>query len=107
MAGTTIFRLMEGYGGGIEIPFLGASVGTIVSWKLRRRAEAGPEAELFDLTAVLSYLSTPLWDDPDYDKVVMIRWRNGKSIRIESTGGRVVATPTSLYMEAVRPCLEP
>lgn len=87
----------------VEIPFLGAKVGEFTNWTLTRRGESGPDAGLYDLRAVFSFLSEALWDDPDYPKRIVINLNPYKQYRLtQAEGFATVRSGMSLLMEGVR-----
>ena len=86
----------------IDIPFLGAKVGEIQNWTLQRRGDEGPDAGLYDLHAVLSFMSNALWDDDEYTKRVVVNISPLKQYRLEQVPGmRTVLTGRSLLIEGV------
>ena len=88
--------------GVVEIPFLGGKVGEFSSWVLQRRGDNGPDAGLYDLRAVFSFLVRPLWDDDEYAKQILINLSPFKQFRLEQVSGmRTVLADKSLLMEGV------
>jgi len=88
--------------GTIDIPFLGAQVGAMQSWTLQRRGDEGPEAGLYDLHAVLSFMSNTLWDDDEYTKRIVVNISPFRQYRLEQVPGmRTVLTGRSLLIEGV------
>lgn len=88
--------------GTVEIPFLGAKVGELTSWTLQRRGDQGPDASLYDLHAVFSFLSDALWEDPDYEKVFVLNLNPHKRYKLaQAEGFRTVREGRSLIMEGV------
>lgn len=86
----------------VEIPFLGAKVGEFTSWTLQRRGDEGPEAGLYDLHAVFSFVSEALWNDDDYEKQILLNLSPSKQFRVQHDSGmRTVLTERSLIMEGV------
>ena len=86
----------------IDIPFLGAKVGELNQWTLQRRGDTGPDAGLYDLHAVLSFVSTALWEDADYEKRVVVSLNPSKQYRLEQAPGmRTVLEGRSLLIEGV------
>ena len=106
-----VFRRIDGTHGFIEIPMLGTRIGEIGPWTLTRRGEAhlnpqDPEAAEFDLTATLTLVpNEALWNDPDYEKRVVISMRRGKRTwtvqPVEGPGQRTALNGRSLIMERV------
>jgi hypothetical protein len=88
--------------GTVEIPFLGAKVGEFSSWTLQRRGDQGPEAGLYDLHAVFSFVSEALWHDDEYDKQILLSLSPSKQFRVQQESGmRTVLSERSLLMEGV------
>lgn len=88
--------------GVVEIPFLGAKVGEFSSWTLQRRGDQGPDAGLYDLHAVFSFVSQALWDDPDYDKRIILNLTPTKQFRVQREPDmRMVLSERSLLIEGV------
>jgi len=88
--------------GMIDIPFLGAKVGEIKTWTLQRRGDEGPDAGLYDLHAVLSFMSEALWNDDEYTKRVVVNISPFRQYRLEQIPGmRTVLTGRSLLIEGV------
>jgi len=86
----------------IDIPFLGAKVGEFSSWTLQRRGDEGPDSGLYDLHAVLSFISEALWEDDEYKKRIVINISPAKQYRLEQVPGmRTVLTGRSLLIEGV------
>lgn len=71
----------------IDIPFLGAKVGELAQWTLQRRGDHGRDAGLYDLHASLSFLSDALWDDPEYQKRIILNLSPSKQLRLEQADG--------------------
>jgi hypothetical protein len=100
-----------GAGGTIDIPLIGAHVGDIGRWTLRRRnpedGATGPDAEMMNLEAFCTWINTVLWEDEDYTKVVVLdHGRIQKRYRIDQQpgfGSRL--SGRVLIMEGVVPCL--
>lgn len=88
--------------GVVEIPYLGAKVGQLASWTLQRRGDIGPDAGLYDLRAAFSFVSEALWDDPEYQKRIVLNLSPRKQYRLEQAQGyATVRTGKSLLMEGV------
>jgi hypothetical protein len=100
---TTFFARVEGFGGSIEVPHVGIHVGTITNWRVARRGDDGADAALFDLYASLSYVNRTLWEDAEYEKIVIVKRRMGAlKYRVEQEPDhKVTLTPRMLIMEAV------
>jgi hypothetical protein len=100
-----IFRRIEGRHGRIEVPFLGALIGDISNWTLTRRADRGSDSEYYDLHAVLSFVNPAMFNDPDYDKSVIIRGGKGQTYRVDQVPGQqTVLQGRVLTMERVALC---
>jgi hypothetical protein len=88
--------------GTIDIPFLGAKVGELTNWTLTRRGDTGQDAALYDLHASFSFISKALWDDPDYEKRVILNLNPSKQYRLDQVPGmRTVLQDKSLLMDGV------
>lgn len=110
MQQTVLFGRIEGVGGGIDVPFIGIHVATITQWRLVRRGDDGRDAALFNLHAALSFVNRAIWEDPEYEKEVIVQLgRTRIRYRIDqSEGFKTALTGKSLTMEGVTPCrLEP
>lgn len=88
--------------GTVDVPFLGGKVGDLSSWTLTRRGDEGPDADLYDLRAVFSYVSEALWDDPEYEKRIILRLNKDKQYGLQQAEGfRTVRSGRNLLMEGV------
>lgn len=86
----------------IEIPFLGAKVGEFTQWTLQRRGDYGQDAGLYDLHASLSFISDALWNDEDYEKVVILSLTPTKHYKLQQAPGfATVREGRSLVMQGV------
>lgn len=86
----------------VDIPFLGAKVGEFSSWSLERRGDSGPDAGLYDLRAVFAFVSTALWEDPEYEKRIVLNINPFKQYRLEQVPGmRMDLAGKSLLIEGV------
>jgi hypothetical protein len=86
----------------VEIPFLGAKVGELSSWNLQRRGDQDPEASLYDLHAVFSFVSEALWNDDEYQKTILLNLSPSKQYRVlQESGMRTVLSERVLLMEGV------
>lgn len=106
-----IFGKITGYHGRIEIPDLGAVIGEMTHWELRRRGNPensrDPEADYFDLHADLRFVNEALFDDPDYERRVIIQGGRGQTYLVEvvpGPGQRTALTGRSLKMERIKTC---
>lgn len=105
-----LWKRVEGRYGRIEIPDLGALIANTSSWTLTRRGNVedkpgDPEAEFFDLHAVLSFVNTALFNDPEYTKEVLLQRGKGRMEQVvQEPGQRTVLTGRSLVMEKVKLC---
>jgi len=98
-----IIPVLIGRTGRVEIPELGSSIGEVVNWTARRRAEKGPEAELDDLNIVFGWIQRELYDDPEYEKVIVLRMNRHNAFRVEQDpGGRAEFVGKYLNLEKVR-----
>lgn len=103
-----LYRRIEGKKGRIDIVDLGATAGEFVSWTLNRRGNVDdnpkdPEGDLYDLHAVLRFITTALLEDPDYRKQVVIFTNRRKSYTLEprEPGHRMAVHGHSFTMERV------
>jgi len=88
--------------GVVDIEFLGGRVGDLSSWTLTRRGDEGPDADLYDLRALFTYVSEALWNDPDYTKRIVLNLNPNKQYRLQQAEGfRTVRDGRSLLMEGV------
>ena len=88
--------------GTVEIPFLGAKVAEIDKWTLQRRGDEGPDSGLYDLHAVFSFVSEALWNDEDYQKVILLNLSPHKQFKVRHDSGmRTDLTERNLTMEGV------
>jgi hypothetical protein len=91
--------------GTVEIPFLGAKVGEFTNWTLQRRGDQGPEAGLYDLHAVFSFVSDALWNDEDYEKSIFVNLNPSTQYRVEKDPeSRTVREGRTLLIEKVTIC---
>lgn len=73
-----IFQRFFGSKGRVTIPALGAHIGTINQWELRRRGgDDDPRSGQYDLRAVFSYVNPHLFHDDDYAKDVIVEMGRG------------------------------
>ena len=88
--------------GFVDIPFLGAKVGELSTWTLKRRGDTGQDAALYDLHASFSFISRALWDDAEYTKRIVVNLNPHKQYRLEQVPGmRTVLQDKSLLLEGV------
>jgi hypothetical protein len=86
----------------VDVPFLGAKVGEFSSWTLTRRGDTGRDADLYDLRAAFSFVVEALWEDPDYDKRVVVNINPRTQYRlVQAPGFAMVRQGQSLLMEGV------
>lgn len=105
----TFFNSIEGDRGTIEVPHVGIHVGTIRHWRVARRGDDGRDAALFDLYASLSYVNQHIWEDAEYEKVVIVQ-RRGGAIRYQAVQEPGYATRINarmLIMEGITLCQQP
>ena len=94
----------RGQSGEIRIPALGVVVCRMTTPALLRRREViDPELGRFDLHAAVSYFNQHLWDDPDFEKEVVLKIGREpvKVIRFSRT--TLVLETGRLRMEGVEP----
>lgn len=102
----TLIQQMSGREGTAQIVELGAVIGEIQQWSLKRRPKNGVEGEsdLWDLRATFTRVNAHLFDDPDYRVTVTVRFSRVKQYRLEQEKGhKVLLQGRSLLMEGVRP----
>jgi hypothetical protein len=88
--------------GVVEVPFLGAKVGDLSAWSLVRRGDEDPDASLYDLRATFAFVSEALWDDPEFDKVIVLNLNPKKQYRLQQAEGfPMVRDGRSLLIEGV------
>ena len=88
--------------GVVDVPFLGAKVGEFANWTLTRRGDEGRDADLYDLRAAFSFVVEALWEDPDYEKRIVISLNPRKHFRLEQAQGyATVRQGKSLVIEGV------
>jgi hypothetical protein len=69
----------------------------------RRREVATPELGSFDLSAAVSYFNRHLWDDPDYDKSIVI-FLGKRPVKVFTfAGSQLTQSEGSLRVEGVEP----
>ena len=74
-----IFQRFTGPKGRVTIPALGAHIGTMNQWDLRRRGgDDDPKSGTYDLRAVFSYINPHLFHDEDYEKDVIVEMGRGR-----------------------------
>jgi len=74
-----IFQILSGPKGRVTIPALGAHIGTMQQWELRRRGgDDDPKSGSYDLRAVFSYINPHLFHDADYEKDVIVEFGRGR-----------------------------
>lgn len=100
-----IFQKINGVKGRVEIPSLGALIGTMAEWNLTRRGGDGTgegASGLYDLRAVFSYLNPHLWDDEDYEKQIVITIGRHKQFRVHKANDEeTVLVGRTLLMKGV------
>jgi hypothetical protein len=98
-------KFLEGPNGRIEVTETGLLVGKIAHWTLRRRAEQGSDSDVFDLHATLKFVVEAIWNDPDYEKTVLVQIGRGSLARwhriVQLPGQRTALQGNSLIMERV------
>jgi hypothetical protein len=94
---------MTGTDGKVVVPSVGAVIGTINQWSLRRSEESSPgNPGLLTLRASFSYVNPALMNEPDITKHVLITVRRDKHYRV--CGDRMAFDGTSLVMEDCKLC---
>lgn len=103
-----LWKRVQGQHGRVDIPDLGALIGKTSSWTLTRRGEADPgrdpEADFYDLHAVLEFVNEALFADDEYTKKVTIQMGKGQTYWLqpqEGPGQRTVLVGRTLTMERV------
>ena len=99
MAAITLSSI-AGREGSIRIPALGALIGQMSSWTLKRREDDSPQVGLYDLRAALSYINPTLFNHPEYSAKREIRVKLGK-VTYRVDGGESTLEGTSLIMKGV------
>ena len=88
--------------GSVEVAFLGSKVGDIAKWSLTRRGDEGPDADLYDFRATFSFIVEALWDDPEYEKKIVINLNPKTQYRLQQAEGfPMVRDGRSLLIEGV------
>lgn len=77
------WQSMTGIEGKVTVPSVGAVIGTIKNWSLKRPEESSPaNPGLLTLRAYFSYVNEGLMNDPDITKSIDITIRKEKHYRI-------------------------
>jgi len=88
--------------GVVDIEFLGGIVGELASWTLTRCGDEGPKASLYDLRATFTFVAEALWDDPEYEKRIVLSLSPRKQYRLRQADDfATVRHGLSLLMEGV------
>lgn len=96
---------LNGSNGQLTVPSVGAVIGTISKWSLRRSEESSPgNPGLLTLRASFSYLNEALSKETSLNKQVVLHWRGDKHFRV--CGGRMAFDGMSLVMEGTQLCPE-
>lgn len=99
------WQSMSGTDGKLIVPSVGAVIGTITKWSLRRSEESTPENPgLLTLRASFSYLNEALAKEQGLTKHVVIQLRRDKHYRV--CGDRMAFDGMSLVMEGASLCPE-
>jgi hypothetical protein len=94
---------MKGDAGEVVVPSIGAVVGTINQWSLRRSEESIPGTPgMLTLQASFSYVNSALMNESDLTKHVLVTIRRGKHYRV--CGDRMAFDGTTLVMEGASLC---
>lgn len=95
------WQSMTGSDGSVTVPSVGAVVGTISRWSLKRPEESSPgEPGLLTLRAEFSYVNRQLMGEDSIKKAVEITIRRGKNYRV--CGERMAFDGATLVMEGCR-----
>ena len=100
MAAITLTSV-AGRDGTIRIPALGALIGQMSSWTLKRREDDSPQVGLYDLRAALSYINPTLFEHPEYSAKREIKVKLGKVWYRIDGGQSTKLDGTNLTMEGV------
>lgn len=98
-----VFSRVSGTAGSIDVPRLGVPIAEISSWTLTRRGsqEDQSEADFFDLRAILTRFTQAIFDDPEYEKRVILVLKGQRYLVIQAPGQRMALTGRSLVMVKV------
>lgn len=97
------WQSMTGNDGQVTVPSVGAVIGTISQWSLRRSEESSPgNPGLLTLRASFSYVNPVLMNEPDLTKHVLITVRRDKHYRV--CGGRMAFDGATLVIEGASLC---
>lgn len=105
--GAITISSIAGREGSVRIPALGALIGQMASWSLKRRGDGGPNEGSYDLRAALSYVNPHLFVHPEYSAKREIKVHLNKVTQFliqETESTRVVLEGTTLTMEGVKLC---
>lgn len=102
-----IFQRLSGVKGRVTIPALGAHIGTMSQWELRRRGgDDDPKEGTYDLRAVFAYLNPHLFNDADYAKDVVVEFGRGSQrlqLRVQMVDAEeTVLRDRTLLMKGVK-----
>lgn len=97
-----LFKRISGAEGSVDIPALGAVVGTMGSWILTPREDPGSDASTYDLRVVFSYVNPWLFNNTTYQKRITIRLSKKQQFRLDIVpSARTVLDGMSLLIEGV------
>lgn len=100
-----LHKFLEGSNGRIEVTDTGLLVGKISHWTLRRKADQGPDSDFWDFHATMQFVMAALWDDPEYEKTVLVQLGRGSLAVwhriVQQPGQRTALQGLSLIMERV------
>jgi len=103
-----LFQKISGEQGSVTIPTLGVQVGTMSQWRLTLRpaADGSDDSDgLYDLRAVFNQFQPYLWEDEDYEKLIVVVLGRGKQrlqFRVQKASGEAtVLTGRTLLMKGV------
>lgn len=97
--GFSLINAFEGQDGKVTIPALGAVVGTISKWSMRRKGDNGP----FVFRATLAYVNASLFNNEDLTKEIVVNMTRDKQYRVR--GDRPALANNTLLMENAELCL--
>lgn len=101
-------QTMTGSAGKIRVRALGTDVGRMVKWTVRLMKKGDDTLKVWKLEATFSYFNRALFDDPDYDKTILITVdrATGKQYRLRPLEGYAppVFEGGRLLMEGLEIC---
>lgn len=101
-------QTMSGDAGRIRVRSLGTDVGKMVKWTIKQMKRGDETLPIWRLEASFNYFNRALFEDPDYEKVVLITIdkRTGKQYRLRQLEGHKAPTYEGgrLLMEGLELC---